>query len=469
MKFWNFGKTLLIAALSAVVIFGFTSCTQSFTVGYLFITGTLTGSPAGSNGIVSGYKIDNNTGKLTAIHGLPVSSGGANPVRAVLLTGGRFLYVLNMGTNKLGTDCSTVTTAELSSDPADYTCDGAIITLFTIGGNGILTQEGTYPTQGINPYRLIADTSGNYIMALEKSAPANSDATAACQAITENNLCGDVTVFSINQTTGRLSTIQNAQLTAASSGAPLTYFPVPAEPIDFAFASGYLMTIAAPNLDGYTPGNVAFPYTYNSSNGQLTLNSNSIGNYVLTNGNGPVLKATNIVYASSYVYVLDNEPTTDTTTGITAPSGILPFTVSGGALVSQTGGVVPNDPSVSDPINLFVESKGKFLFVINDSSGCSTCGTEQSSGMSQFVIDPSSHQLTLNSPVDTGTGFEPQCILEDPTNQYIYTASFGSSTVDGHDLDPNKGILSPLRGNASASSYTLSGPASWCVVTGRTH
>lgn len=461
MKFRNIGKTLLTAALSAGVIFGFTSCTQSFTVGFLYITGLNTANPGSSNGIVNGYKIDNNTGKLTEIHGLPVASGGANPARAVIVSGGRFLYVLNQGVNSNGTACNS----ETSQQSQTLQCSGANVTLFTIGGGGILTPEGTYTTQGINPYRMIADSSGNYLLVLEKSTPVNSDAQAACQAITLNNTCGDITVFQINQTTGRLSTVQNAQLTAASSGAPLTYFPVPQNPIDFTMASGYLLTLAAPT---YTTGNVAFPYTYNSSNGQLTLNTNSIGTYVLTNGYGnPAQAGTNIVYANGYVYVLDNEPAPDVATGTPSPSQILPYTVNGGALVSQTGGAVPNDPTLSDPVNVLVESKNKFLFVINAGSGGGT--DDPTSGITQFVIDPASHQLTPNSPSTTGTTSSPQCILEDPTNQYIYTASYNDSTVNGHVLDPNTGVLSPLRGSSSASQYTLPGPGTWCVATGRTH
>src|ERR1035441_391763 len=93
MKFRKFGKTVLTAALSSAIVISLSSCVHSFTAGYLYVTGTITSTPAG-NGIISGYKIDNNTGKLTAMHGLPVSSGGANPVRAVLYPGGRFVYVL---------------------------------------------------------------------------------------------------------------------------------------------------------------------------------------------------------------------------------------------------------------------------------------------------------------------------------------------------------------------------------------
>src|SRR5664280_2664170 len=101
MKFTKFGKALLMSALSAGVILSVTSCVQSYSVGFLYVTGTVT-SESNGNGIVSGFKIDHNTGKLTQINGLPVSSGGANPVRALLLGGSRFLYVLNRGVNASG-------------------------------------------------------------------------------------------------------------------------------------------------------------------------------------------------------------------------------------------------------------------------------------------------------------------------------------------------------------------------------
>ncbi len=61
MRFTKFGKALCMGALSAGVVFGITSCVQSYTVGFLYVTGTVTAS-SGNNGIISGYKIDHNTG-----------------------------------------------------------------------------------------------------------------------------------------------------------------------------------------------------------------------------------------------------------------------------------------------------------------------------------------------------------------------------------------------------------------------
>src|SRR5579859_4438477 len=159
-KSMKFGKIVLTAALSSAIVFSLSSCVRSFTVGYLYVTGTVTATPSG-NGIITGFKIDNNTGKLSNLHGLPISSGGANPVRAVLLTGGNFVYVLNRGANKEGNLNCTAT------DP----CLNSNITEFVVGGNGILTYQQTFTTQGLNPFRLIADTSGKFLLALDHDAP----------------------------------------------------------------------------------------------------------------------------------------------------------------------------------------------------------------------------------------------------------------------------------------------------------
>src|SRR3974390_2918434 len=147
MKFTKFGKALLMGALSTGVILGVTSCVRSYTVGYIYVTGTVTAQSTGT-GIISGYKIDHNTGFLTPIKTLPVSSGGANPDRAVLVHGSRFLYVLHQGTNAQGgTTCTT-------ANP----CQNSNVAEFAVGGNGSLTYQQTFYTQGINPTRILADT-----------------------------------------------------------------------------------------------------------------------------------------------------------------------------------------------------------------------------------------------------------------------------------------------------------------------
>jgi len=452
MTFRKFGKTVLTAALSSAIVFSLSSCVRSFTVGYLYVTGTVTATPSGP-GIISGFKINNDNGKLTALDGLPVASGGANPVRAVLLSGGNFVYVLNRGANSSGGSVCT------TADP----CTNSNITEFAVGGNGILTPQNTFFTQGSNPIRLIADSAGQFLFALDHDAPSGAYCGAAIPGATT---CGDITVFSINSTTGRLSLVTNAQLTA-STGTQVTYFPVPADPIDFTMASGYLMTLAgAPSasptsvITAPAVGQTVYPYTYNSSNGQLTVSQSTV--QYITNGLGnPVGQGTAIVYASGKVYVLDNEVLANAT-----PGQILPYTVgTNGALQSLVGGAVADDASQTNPVYMLVESKAKYLYVANQQGA----NINEGAGVVAYVIDPSSSQLSEDpgSPFIEGTGAEPQCILEDPSNQYIYTANAGDSTVTGKVLDPNSGVLTPMQG--WPGQIGINGPATWCIVTGRTN
>jgi 6-phosphogluconolactonase (cycloisomerase 2 family) len=459
MRFRKFGKTLLIGALSAGVVFGVTSCVESYTVGFLYVTGTVTAS-TGDTGIISGYKIDHNTGRLAPINGLPVSSGGANPIRAVLVTSSRFVYVLNRGVNAEGNgDCTT-------ADP----CQGSNITQFVVGGNGILTPQETFFTQGINPFRLIGDSTGSFLFVLDHDAPSS----VACQAAlgTSVTSCGDVTVFQINQTTGRLSVVQNAAVTQANCPSnllpcPLTYFPVPANPVDFVMSTGYLITLTgtvAPTSFPYSGGSSVWPYSYNSTSGQLTVSANSAQPLSIGEGNS-------IVSANGVLYVLDNEPVTiesSTTSNFPAntyPSQILPFSVgAGGSLQSETSGIIPDALGVSNPIQLLVESKNKYMYVANQ--GSNTIGNNTpNSNIAAYFITSSPYELSFVPGEPFGSGSGPQCIVEDPSDQFIFEANQFDNSITGRVLDPNSGELDAMHGT---STYTLQGPPTWCLIDGRT-
>jgi len=461
MKLMKFGKALAMGALSATVVLGVTSCVESYTVGFLFVTGTVTVS-SGNNGIISGFKIDHNTGRLTPINTLPVSSGGANPVRAVLTLGSRFFYVLNRGVTASGSaDCyGTGANACLNSN----------ITQFVVGGNGTLTPQETFYSSGINPFRMIADPSGNYLFVLDHDAPDNANPSSgdncALALGTSVTTCGDITVFKIDQDTGRLSLVVNAQVTAVTSGQPITYFPVPANPVDFVLSSSNLLTLAgapSPTSYPYVGGTLAFPYNYSSATGQLTLSQNSSQPLGIEQG-------TAIVSAGGVIYVLDNEPITVSFNGTTttSPSQILPFTIgTGGALQAEPSGVIPDDPNLSNPIYIMIESKGKFLYLANQ--GNNVIGPNPESGIAgYFVTTAPAFQLSFlsdESTIITGSGSGPQCIVEDPSDQFIYEANEYDSTVTGRVLEPDTGDLDDLR---VVSDYKLEGPASWCLVDGRT-
>jgi hypothetical protein len=101
--------------------------------------------------------------------------------------------------------------------------------------------------------------------------------------------------------------------------------------------------------------------------------------------------------------------------------------------------------------------------------GNNVTGPNPNSGLAgYFLTNTPAYQLSFladEATIITGSGSGPQCIVEDPSDQFIYEANEYDSTVTGRELEPDTGDLNDLR---VTSTYNLQGPASWCLVDGRT-
>src|SRR5579885_3060157 len=151
MKLKKIGQLSLAAIVSLVLLCGSTSCRQDFTTAYFFTVGTQYNQ-------IGSYKESDETGVLTNAPGSPFGSGGTNPIRVVVLSGGRYLYVLNQGAAQ--TDAS-----------GNITYTGANISLFSVGGNGTLAFQASYTSQGSNSIRFLTDTTGKYLFVLDSYSP----------------------------------------------------------------------------------------------------------------------------------------------------------------------------------------------------------------------------------------------------------------------------------------------------------
>lgn len=437
MKFKKYGQILLALVVSLGLGFGLTSCANDYTVAYLYVTG-------GQYNQIAAYKIASNTGNLLAVSGTPYGSGGSNPVRALVSTTGRFLYVLNEG--KATTDASGNTTYA-----------SANISVFSVGGDGVLAFQQSYSSQGYGSFRFAI--SGSYLYVLDEYAPYAGGVTGSTSPLSIPQglqLCqdssgiyhptGDITAFSINNTTGRLSLITNAQVTNPSGG-QLTYFPVGCEPIDLLVTSAY--ALSADTSDPVT-GNkyTVFPYAVSATSGQLTTTQNT---EFVTGAQS--ISALSANQSRSYIYILD-------------PLGnnIWYYTIgSNGLLQSVNGSPTSNSLTTSgNPIQLTSDSRSKFLYVAN--AGPSSTLGQASSDITGYII-ASNGVLSPTAPGVFPSGSGPQCIIEDPSNQYIYTADYNSNTVTGHVLDPSSGLLTDLR---NQSSYPTVGNPTWCIADGHT-
>jgi 6-phosphogluconolactonase len=442
MKFRKVGQLLLALVASAGLTLGVTSCANDFTVGYIYVLGTQYNQ-------ISAFKEDNNKGELKPVSSTVFSSGGSNPIRAIIPSGGRFMYVLNAGIPSVDTSGNTV-------------YSGANISVYSIGGFGQLTFQQSYFSQGSGSIRLSTDTTGAHMYILDEYAPvAGEDAggslintsttpSANFPCLGSDNLyhpTGEITVFNIDTATGRLTLVTNVQQET------LTYFPVGCAPIDFRVTSAYAYTVdaggAAVGANVGQDAQSVFVYALASSTGQLTLTQNAL----LQTGAQQAV-AIDGDAANKYLYILDR-------TGnqiFTYTSG------TGGALTEVLGNPILNTQSnAGGPVQLIVDSTDKFVYVAN--AGPATGTTLGASDISGYVINSSTGHLdnpTLNAPYATGTVSGVVCILQDPSNQFIYTAGSADNSITGRQFSPESGALVPLR---AAGTFPTVGTPSWCLAT----
>jgi 6-phosphogluconolactonase (cycloisomerase 2 family) len=398
---------------------------------------------------------------LKTINGLPISTGGANPVRAVMPSGQRFVYVLNRGASN-NTAGSNICTTE-------YPCLNSNIALFVVGANGILTQQQTFYTQGINPFRLLVDGAGTHLYVLDHDSPAPGSTSSSpipssaknpntnCSvAVAGSTTCGDITAFSIDQSNGRLTLIANKAATD-KLGSTLTYFPVPSDAIDFTFSGSNILTLSG----GTNTLASFFPYAYTNSTGQLTVGNSGVQKL-------SALNATSIVNSGGYIWILDNTPIYSSGT-LASESQMWAYQAgTNGSLTSMSASPIADDESQSNPAFLVAEHGGKYFYVANQ--GNETASISQTGIAGWQINSPFQPSQVTGKPIGFTTGAGPQCLVQDPSFQFFYTANSNDSTVTAQSLDENSGKLVPLVQSTHApSSYSLTGPATWCFTDSRTN
>jgi 6-phosphogluconolactonase (cycloisomerase 2 family) len=340
---------------------------------------------------------------------------------------GSYLYVLNR-------EGGTAADPEVSS-----------IALFSIGGYGAVTYQAKFNPQGFNTKNIVI--SGSYLYALDEFAPGGTGPKGT-------QSYGDISAFQIDGATGRLTTILNNQQ-KDKNGLPLTYFPVGTNPTWLAMNGAFAYVAEQGPTGGFNPQDppqAVFLYNQNATNGQLTLTQNTptpTGATQLT-----------YVYASpKYLYLLDAGPAQST-------GFILPYTVvSGGALSAVPSGARANNGQQQSPVfpNFIVkENSHDFLWVAN--SGINTSGGAVGNVITAYLVQSNGQLADANTGGGIGqtSGTGTRCLVEDPSNQYLYGVNFNDSTITGKKINQNTGGLSDL----PKGLPTPPGSPTWCATTG---
>ena len=371
MKFRKFGRITLALAASLLIGFGTQSCHYDYTEAYIIVTGSQYNQ-------VASYREDNETGVLHAAPHDPLSSGGTNPIRARLLTGGRYVYVLNQGKPTISCRRNHHLDRRQCLRLQHWRRRRSWLTSSPIPARALVRSAS--PSAPAARFSMSSmSTSREPLPTPPPASPTISAATPCYDSASGvYRPAGDITVFSIDSSTGRLFLVQNQQQQNAQ-GSPLSYFPVGCFPIDFHLAASYLYTAEASDP---ATGNTQVVYAYNAATtGQLLQ---------VPGGAQPITGArtSRVIGGSangSWIYILDS-----------GTNMIYTFTQGGNGLLSAiTGGAFPNFSGAAGMSALTTDSGSKFLYVANTQSP----GLNQSgSVISAFNITGNTGDLTTLRP-----------------------------------------------------------------------
>ncbi len=280
------------------------------------------------------------------------------------------------------------------------------ISIFNVAGDGTLTLGATPTPVGSAPNAVIIDPSGKYLLVTNTYSNG-----------------GDISVFSIDASTGALSPV----------GSPI---PANTDPTNILFThSGKFVYVSNPEI-GMVTGFAFCPPQYaaepqcSDANGVLSL----VPGTPVSSGPGALALA--VDGSDQFLYVANpsasNPPPNESTTGNISGFNIDPTT---GALTPILGSPFTSTIGAL-PTTLTVNPSGTLIYAVTPGSSFSIwC----------FQITPSNGQLVAltNSPFSLTAG--GLFALFDPSGRFFYIGS--ANGIEGYTYNPSTGALTPLLGS----------------------
>jgi 6-phosphogluconolactonase len=395
MKLRKSGQALLATATTLGLGLGLTSCSQSNTVDYVYVTAS-----KANPGQISVYKADSQSGALTQIQDSPYPSGGRNPVGAVTSTNGKYLYVINKDDNN--------------------------IVQFAIGTDGKLYPQQTCNTPGSEPVALAlypnqgtlssgSTPSNSYLFVVDFYSPTTPGGPAYSSA---NPGPGALVVYPVDTTTGQIggsncTPVQQSFVDANNVSQTATYVPIGFSPTGVnVLANGSAVYVAAQDGLPSATSTLGEVDAFDVSSGALS----AVTKY--PTGTAPSAIASDPT--NRFLYVTDSRQ-----------NQLITYTILSTGVLNAS----QNPPIKTDtfPVAITVDPRGFYIYVANyNSADVSAYAINQSTGTPSAVAGASSY----------ATGAGPSCVIVEPgLGRFVYTANFIDNTVTGLQLNPNTGAL----------------------------
>lgn len=319
-----------------------------------------------------------NTATLTMV------TGGVSPQSVTVDPTGKFAYVANEGCPDLS---------------------GGSVSMYTIDPTtGALTSIGSMVAAPVGPddvpHSVVVDPTGKFAYVANWS-----------------DLTGSVSMYTINATTGALTSTETIQAPCAPPPSPGSCSPwsVAVDP------SGKFLYVA--NEGGFAPTSVSM-YSIDATTGALT----SLG-LVASGGRA---RSVAVHPSGKFAYV------TDVSSGFPGESD----NVSMYAINTTTGTLTSLGTMAAGafPSAIAIDPSGKFAYVTNSNSN----------DVSMYTIHSDTGALTSMGPIAAGT--DPISVAVDPTGKFVYVTNSGSNDVAMYILNTNTGALISIGTIAAGSS-----------------
>jgi 6-phosphogluconolactonase len=415
MKFNTILRNAMATAMSLGLGLGAIACSRDYTADYVYAV-------SASNGTVSAFAVDFQSGVLTQLNGSPFATNLTNPGGIIATPSGKYVYVIG------GTQNSEVEE-------------------FAVGSDGKLYGENTYnlSSNGTYPTAAAVDTTGSFLYVTYTYQNGYGPVHIGP---------GGLSIFKINAD-GSLGTPTNTNVgnnpIGVSVSAPTCTTTPAVTP-----AGGFNCATTGSTNNGYQNVFVYVVDAEGSTGASPTASPTVLGysaNIIETgSGSGTVISGTGaLTPVSSNVFNTSLNTYQGTTVGVSPsavaidPTGrflyvtdkllneIIAFTID----YTHTGNLsaVPSSPFTTGlyPVSVTIEPRGKYIFTANYNSNT----------VSSYSINAATGALGGTATVGnftTATG--PTCVTVDPAlGIYLYTSNYLDQSISGGQISPNTGAL----------------------------
>jgi 6-phosphogluconolactonase (cycloisomerase 2 family) len=392
MKGKPMGRAVTASILSLAMMLGVTSCSNDYTVAYLYMTTAKT-LP---HGLINAYQIDYQSGYLRPLDDSPIDTGGRNTVGLVVAPNNLFLYTVNH--------------------------DDSTVVEFAIGTDGKLYPENTYNITGSLATAAAIDAAGKflYVTFTYQNGPNGQELYTPA-----NPGPGGVTIFPINSdnTLGTPTTVNAGRnpIGVVATAANNFVYVIDQDTATTANLLGFRETPSTGTLTPL-PG--------------VTINPGNVVSTGFTTGPTPGGILANS--AGSVLYITDQ--TLDQVASYTVPPATgVPAPISGGTVSTEAG-----------PMGMAFDPMGKYLYVVAYSANTIDGYTLGTSGQPIRSTVAGSLQAGTGPTCVTTIGAPSSA---NPTHAvYLYASNALTNNITAEQLNETNGSLEQVQGSPFGGS-----------------